>query len=86
MPLQKNQVLTLTIERLSNDGSGVAHSPNFQKHPSRAVASRKTHRLFQERFPEPLALHGGFHRNLQKFRLVNDVHHSGNACRPAVNR
>lgn len=27
MPLQKNQVLTLTIERLSNDGSGVAHSP-----------------------------------------------------------
>ena len=26
MPLQKNQVLTLTIERLSNDGSGVAHS------------------------------------------------------------
>ena len=28
MPLQKNQVLTLTIERLSNDGSGVAHSPD----------------------------------------------------------
>ena len=28
MPLQKNQVLTLTIERLSNDGSGVAHSPS----------------------------------------------------------
>ncbi len=26
MPLQKNQLLTLTIERLSNDGSGVAHS------------------------------------------------------------
>ena len=26
MPLQKNQVLTLRIERLSNDGSGVAHS------------------------------------------------------------
>ena len=28
MPLQKNQVLTLAIERLSNDGSGVAHSPD----------------------------------------------------------
>ena len=28
MPLQKNQVLTLTIERLYNDGSGVAHSPD----------------------------------------------------------
>ena len=28
MPLQKNQVLTLTIERLSSDGSGVAHSPD----------------------------------------------------------
>ena len=27
MPLQKNQLLTLRIERLSNDGSGVAHSP-----------------------------------------------------------
>ena len=26
MPLQKNQLLTLHIERLSNDGSGVAHS------------------------------------------------------------
>ena len=26
MPLQKNQLLTLRIERLSNDGSGVAHS------------------------------------------------------------
>ncbi len=28
MPLQKNQVLTLRIERLSSDGSGVAHSPD----------------------------------------------------------
>ena len=28
MPLQKNQILTLEIERLSNDGSGVAHSPD----------------------------------------------------------
>ena len=28
MPLQKNQILTLRIERLSSDGSGVAHSPN----------------------------------------------------------
>ena len=28
MPLQKNQILTLKIERLSNDGSGVAHSPD----------------------------------------------------------
>ena len=28
MPLQKNQVLTLSIERLSNDGSGVTHSPD----------------------------------------------------------
>lgn len=27
MPLQKNQLLTLRIERLSNDGSGVARSP-----------------------------------------------------------
>ena len=27
MPLQKNQILTLHIERLSSDGSGVAHSP-----------------------------------------------------------
>ena len=27
MPLQKNQVLTLRVERLSSDGSGVAHSP-----------------------------------------------------------
>ena len=27
MPLQKNQTLTLCIERLSSDGSGVAHSP-----------------------------------------------------------
>ena len=27
MPLQKNQLLTLRIERLSSDGSGVAHSP-----------------------------------------------------------
>ena len=26
MPLQKNQLLTLKIKRLSNDGSGVAHS------------------------------------------------------------
>ena len=26
MPLQKNQILTLRIERLSSDGSGVAHS------------------------------------------------------------
>ena len=26
MPLQKNQILTLLIERLSSDGSGVAHS------------------------------------------------------------
>ena len=26
MPLQKNQLLEVTIERLSNDGSGVAHS------------------------------------------------------------
>ena len=26
MPLQKNQLLTLRIERLSNDGSGVTHS------------------------------------------------------------
>ena len=26
MPLQKNQILTLHIERLSSDGSGVAHS------------------------------------------------------------
>ena len=25
MPLQKNQLLTLRIERLSSDGSGVAH-------------------------------------------------------------
>ena len=25
MPLQKNQILTLRIERLSSDGSGVAH-------------------------------------------------------------
>ena len=32
MPLQKNQVLTLTIERLSNDGSGVAHSLICIKH------------------------------------------------------
>ena len=28
MPLQKNQTLTLCIERLSSDGSGVAHSPD----------------------------------------------------------
>ena len=28
MPLQKNQILTLRIERLSSDGSGVAHSPD----------------------------------------------------------
>ncbi len=28
MPLQKNQLLTLRIERLSSDGSGVAHSPD----------------------------------------------------------
>ena len=27
MPLQKNQLLTLRIERLSSDGSGVSHSP-----------------------------------------------------------
>ena len=27
MPLQKNQLLTFRIERLSSDGSGVAHSP-----------------------------------------------------------
>ena len=27
MPLQKNQILPLRIERLSSDGSGVAHSP-----------------------------------------------------------
>ncbi len=27
-PLQKNQILTLRIERLSSDGSGVAHSPD----------------------------------------------------------
>ena len=27
MPLQKNQLLTLRIERLSSAGSGVAHSP-----------------------------------------------------------
>ena len=27
MPLQKNQVLTLQVESLSSDGSGVAHSP-----------------------------------------------------------
>ena len=27
MPLQKNQVLTLRVERLSSDSSGVAHSP-----------------------------------------------------------
>ena len=26
MPLQKNQILPLRIERLSSDGSGVAHS------------------------------------------------------------
>ena len=29
MPLQKNQLLTLRIERLSSDGSGVAHSPGY---------------------------------------------------------
>ena len=28
MPLQKNQILTLRIERLSSDGRGVAHSPD----------------------------------------------------------
>ena len=28
MPLQKNQILTLRIERLSSDGSGVVHSPD----------------------------------------------------------
>ena len=28
MPLQKNQILTLCIKRLSSDGSGVAHSPD----------------------------------------------------------
>ena len=28
MPLQKNQILALRIERLSSDGSGVAHSPD----------------------------------------------------------
>lgn len=28
MPLQKNQLLTVEIERLSSDGSGVAHSPD----------------------------------------------------------
>ena len=28
MPLQKNQILTLQIQRLSSDGSGVAHSPD----------------------------------------------------------
>jgi len=28
MPLQKNQILTLRVERLSSDGSGVAHSPD----------------------------------------------------------
>ena len=28
MPLQKNQILTLCIEQLSSDGSGVAHSPD----------------------------------------------------------
>ena len=28
MPLQKNQILTLRLERLSSDGSGVAHSPD----------------------------------------------------------
>ena len=28
MPLQKNQILTLRIERLSSDGSGVAYSPD----------------------------------------------------------
>ena len=28
MPLQKNQILTLRIERLSSDGSGVAHRPD----------------------------------------------------------
>ena len=28
MPLQKNQILTLRIERLSSDGNGVAHSPD----------------------------------------------------------
>ena len=37
MPLQKNQVLTLTIERLSNDGSGVAHSPDGAFPSERAV-------------------------------------------------
>ena len=30
MPLQKNQILTLRIERLSSDGSGVAHSPDCE--------------------------------------------------------
>ena len=32
MPLQKNQVLTLQVERLSSDGSGVAHSPVSYTH------------------------------------------------------
>ena len=46
MPLQKNQVLTLTIERLSNDGSGVAHSPDGEAVfiPPRQIASRWTAR------------------------------------------
>ncbi len=47
MPLQKNQILTLRIERLSSDGSGVAHSADgeavFVPAPPRG-RSRGAHR------------------------------------------
>ena len=36
MPLQKNQILTLRIERLSSDGSGVAHSADGEPYLSPA--------------------------------------------------
>ena len=37
MPLQKNQILTLRIERLSSDGSGVAHSADGEPYSCPAL-------------------------------------------------
>ena len=58
MPLQKNQVLTLTIERLSNDGSGVAHSPDGEAVfvPGTAPGDEADIRIVKDIYPPRMTL------------------------------
>ena len=61
MPLQKNQILTLRIERLSSDGSGVAHSADGEAVfvPGTAPGDEARVRIVKARLRKVLTNGGG---------------------------